>query len=143
MNRRLWKRILMLADFVEKVKEERFDYHSWAGYEWAGDPKLSCGTTACALGWATTIPFFRRLGLHLVNTEDLGPWPYVGRKKSGKALGELFGVNEYVYQALFIPDCPDGIDTWDGDPTAKEWAEHARGIVDRLRKGWKGEEVED
>lgn len=50
------------------VKDERFNLATWAGndtIEWGGLPDLSCGTTACAMGWATTIPEFRELGLIL------------------------------------------------------------------------------
>jgi hypothetical protein len=87
------------------------------------------------------MPYFRRLGLHLVDSKELGPWPYVGRKKSIKAMAEVFGVNEYVYNALFIPANPDGLDTWDDDdPTPQDWADHARHIVKLLKEGWEGEE---
>lgn len=59
------RRLLKLADFLDKLPPERFDYSSWVGDDWGGRQDLSCGTTACALGWATTMPEFRRLGLRL------------------------------------------------------------------------------
>lgn len=60
------RRLLKLADFLEKLSRKRFDYSCWVGEDWEGKQDLSCGTTACALGWATTIPSFRRVGLRLV-----------------------------------------------------------------------------
>lgn len=60
------ERLLELADFLQrKVPAKRFDYRHWVGYSWKGKQDLSCGTTACALGWAATMPKFRRLGLRL------------------------------------------------------------------------------
>lgn len=47
--------LLQLADFLEKLSPERFDYGVWVGETWKGDPDLSCGTTACAAGWACVI----------------------------------------------------------------------------------------
>jgi hypothetical protein len=50
------ERLLKLADFLDALPPERFNYGSWVGDDWKGMQDLSCGTTACALGWATTIP---------------------------------------------------------------------------------------
>ncbi len=65
MNKR---RLLKLAEFLEKVPRKRFDYASWVGDDWGGKQDLSCGTTACAMGWACTIPSFRKAGLKLKNS---------------------------------------------------------------------------
>lgn len=59
------QRLLLLADFLEKLPPEQFDYEVWVGSAWKGDPTLSCGTPACALGWATAMPEFQALGLRL------------------------------------------------------------------------------
>lgn len=59
------RRLLVLADFLEKLPPKRFDMGNWVGHDWQGAADLSCGTTACMLGWATTIHQFRRLGLRL------------------------------------------------------------------------------
>lgn len=48
------RRLLVLADFLEKLPPERFDFSRWVGEKWGGKPDLSCGTTACGMGWATT-----------------------------------------------------------------------------------------
>jgi len=62
MNKR---RLLKLAEFLEKLPRKRFNYRRWVGGDWGGAKDLSCGTNACALGWATTIPTLRRAGLRL------------------------------------------------------------------------------
>jgi hypothetical protein len=59
------RRLLKLASLLWKLPKRRFHYGDWVGSRWAGKPDLSCGTTACALGWATTIPEFAEMGLHL------------------------------------------------------------------------------
>jgi len=59
-------RLLRLARLLRTKKvQRRFDFRFWVGGNWKGAWDLSCGTTACALGWATTDPYFRRLGLRL------------------------------------------------------------------------------
>jgi hypothetical protein len=65
MNKR---RLLRLAAFLEELPPKRFDYSVWVGFDWKGAKDLSCGTTACALGWATTIPSF---GLRLQDHGDV------------------------------------------------------------------------
>lgn len=64
------ERLLKLADFLEKIPEDHFDMDNWVSVDsfvdeetyvieqkhLPGDPeKLSCGTTACAFGWATAL----------------------------------------------------------------------------------------
>lgn len=49
-------RLLRLAAFLDTLPPERFDYRTWVGRDWQGKADLSCGTTACALGWAMTLP---------------------------------------------------------------------------------------
>ena len=97
------RRLLKLAAFLDSLDEERFDYRYWIGNDWKGKPDLSCGTTACAVGWATTIPSFRRAGLRMGDDEPLllragrltlSSWP---------AVCEFFGVREHVAQYLFLP----------------------------------------
>jgi len=56
------------ADFLEDVPSGNFDMNSWKeGYNSLNINKMDgeCGTTACAGGWATVIPQFKRRGLHL------------------------------------------------------------------------------
>ncbi len=66
-------RMLYLAKFLRGLPPERFDYSSWVGDTWLKKQDLSCGTTACALGWAATIPEFRKsTGLRLVESFGRG-----------------------------------------------------------------------
>lgn len=65
------ERLLLLADKLDEVHAltpKQFNYNHWVGRDWQGKSDLSCGTQACALGWATTIPEFRALGLKLVGS---------------------------------------------------------------------------
>ena len=75
------KRLERLAIFLRALPRKRFDYNRWVGRDWKGSQDLSCGTKACALGWAATIPSFRREGLCLINN-------------SWKDYGELVGEAE-------------------------------------------------
>jgi len=143
------KRLLKLADVLRKLPEAKFDYGSWVGNNWKGKSDLSCGTTACALGWATTIPSLRRAGLRLgemkVNTTT--PFaPYmVGTSPSWSSAREagmeIFGLTEDEFEFLFIPGSCLNIDS-DGDDfkedymegpsddaTAKQVAKHIRNFV--------------
>lgn len=66
----------MLAKFLRKVPAERFDMSYWGKVE-NGDltgktlclKRNACGTSACALGWATQVPSFKKAGLKLVVTD--------------------------------------------------------------------------
>lgn len=93
------RRLLKLAAFLRTLPRERFDYTSWVGNGWEGAQDLSCGTTGCALGWAATMPAFRRLGLHL------GPdaAPRLGRKMPMESARLLFGLSGEEY-SLFVPE---------------------------------------
>lgn len=54
--------LIELANYLDTVPENRFNYATWTSNDWNKDPH-TCGTTACALGWATQIPSFKKLGL--------------------------------------------------------------------------------
>jgi hypothetical protein len=55
------RRLRKLAKCLDHVKPEQFRMSTW----WAGKPLPGCGTAACALGHACTIPEFYVLGLRL------------------------------------------------------------------------------
>lgn len=63
-------RLLRLADFLWALPPKRFYFNSWVGGAWGGLPDLSCGTTACGLGWATAMPEFQELGFCLSSGGD-------------------------------------------------------------------------
>ncbi len=61
MNKR---RLNTLKNFLmNKVNPDRFVMEEWAGEIKNGKP--ACGTSACALGWATAIPSFNKNGLRM------------------------------------------------------------------------------
>ena len=62
------RRLMVLAEFLRTVPRKRFNLESWVDDEYPPvlDPENpECGSTACAVGWATTIPEFQALGLYL------------------------------------------------------------------------------
>lgn len=48
-------KLTQLARFLITLPPERFLYSEWVGADWQGHQDLSCGTHACALGWAVTL----------------------------------------------------------------------------------------
>jgi hypothetical protein len=98
---------------------------SWVGNDevpWGGNADLSCGTSACACGIGTTIPEFRKAGLHLeMSGAETGKGVLVFSKDAGhkyysfSAAHEFFGVehlsttywlfsnNEYALSVSITP----------------------------------------
>lgn len=113
------RRLNVLARKLDTVPEVRFNYRRWVGSDWRGKPDLSCGTTACALGWATTIPEFVALGLRLgCDAEGEG---YVHME--GEAADFLFIPGEYL----------DGDLSPNGYATASDVADHIRSFIAKHR----------
>lgn len=116
---------------MDKLPRKRFNFGAWVGKDWRGAPDLSCGTTACAIGWATTIPFFRKLGLRLGRNRK----PMIGRISLRSTFDNpekflnLFGVDNNTFDTLFFPDF--GLED---DATPKQWAKHARKVVNELQE---------
>ena len=134
------ERLLKLADFLDKLPEQRFDYSRWVGASWQGDQSLSCGTTACALGWACTMPEFQELGLRLVKEPGHLAYPARGGDEGGvtstdRAAEHVFGLTGSETTFLFRPAaadlCPEEWGEAPGDTaSAKEVAEHIRRFVE-------------
>jgi hypothetical protein len=144
--------LLKIADLLERLPEEKFDYGSWVGEDWGGKPDLSCGMTACALGWATTIPEVAALGLRLEKRAcpwnpalELGMVAFGGAKTSEKfdpcesfrsatlAFDLTFAEAEYLFSPEEgPPDAPeydDLEDAPDASAPPAEVAEHIRAFV--------------
>jgi hypothetical protein len=150
MNKR---RLLRLATFLEKLPRKRFKYTHWVGDDWGGAADLNCGTTACALGWATTIPSLRRAGLRLVQDTDIqfSGCGYVTLARPTKgvraaiarddfpslaAAAHVFEITEEEAKLLFIPwSCllPEASSAPRYDATPKQVARHIRKFVERER----------
>lgn len=133
------RRLLKLAKFLEKLPEERFFYGLWVGDDWAGKPDLSCGTTACAMGWATAIPEFRELGLRMRRFKtDTGGFVALRGARfdeyeddffdlTAAAAERVFGLDYDETNCLFVPG--HNVDSLLSDATAKEVAAHIRKFV--------------
>lgn len=95
------RRLLVLAEFLEtKVPIEKFNLDTWASGELD-----ECGTTACACGWATTIPEFAAAGL------TLSPLTVFGRRglrfdghASYTAASKFFETDGVDAYKLFSPE---------------------------------------
>lgn len=122
------RRLLALARFLEKLPINRFSYNRWVGNDWRGKPDLSCGTTACAMGWATTMPRFRRLGLVM---NSLGV-PVLRDHWGLEAAEKLFALTPKQAEFMFIPSRSYRQELSPGiSATASEVAAHIRRFVAR------------
>lgn len=98
------RRLLALAAFLESLPPERFDYGTWADDRKKGS---LCGTTACALGWACSMPAFRRQGLRLVWYGVFGdayPSDTVTGESGTGAACRVFGLSDAEAAYLFLPE---------------------------------------
>lgn len=120
-------RLLALADFLLELPRRKFNFCYWVDVDtWRGSKKLNCGTTACALGWATTMPRFRRLGLYMARTGT----PALRRDPGLTALEVaqvIFGIS--FTEAAYI--CTPSTDGQNFDATPKSVAKHIRKFVAR------------
>jgi len=114
-----YERLLTLvADKLDVVSttmpEHRFNFSNWVGKDWLGKEDLSCGTSACAIGFATTIPELRDLGLRLFKTEtqwnhEIGILHPDGTSSKGaNHVAMLFGLDDEEFNYLFIPSDQQG-----------------------------------
>jgi hypothetical protein len=147
-------RLLKLANFLDNLPPERFRFNAWVGDGWECKPDLSCGTTACALGWATTIPEFAAAGLCLRRVADGSHrgWAYVSMrdlptredqsdaiKDPATAAHRIFDLTETEAWWLFIPlyeedrfceyDRVHGEHRPGAGATAKQVAAHIRDFI--------------
>lgn len=82
-----------LCDLLESLPRECFDYGRWA----SGADLNVCGTTACALGWATTIP---ECGLRI---SSWGIKRALANKYDEQAAAVAFGISVSDAATLFYP----------------------------------------
>ena len=120
------RRLLNLAAFLENLPKERFYFGTWAGTEekpFGGDGvHLSCGTTACALGWCATLPWARAAGMRLLRAgyqhcplgalagialqDELAadPLMYVGLTSARNASNVVLGLSAKEHECIFFFD---------------------------------------
>lgn len=132
--------LLQLARFLLELKPGRFNFKEWAGDDWEGKPDLSCGTTACAMGWATTLPSFRKLGLRLVRLSRTGivlvgrvGMRVDGHDSSIRHIADALNLSFDDAAKLFIPSNHGG-GHMPSDSTAAEVARHIERYVKRQDK---------
>jgi hypothetical protein len=123
------ERLLKLADFLETLPAERFRIRTWASPHFT---PTDCNTTACACGWATTIPEFADAGLKL--EKDCGELylTYNGYKRS-EAAARFFEISDYAAEYLFLPSEDDSEDRefLPGNASALDVATRIREVVER------------
>lgn len=101
------KRLLKLAAVLKTVPSKHFDMMAcWVagediesaqsfGAKGLGTPK-TCGTTACAMGWACTVPEFKRAGLKMQGFE-----PHFKNACGFTAAEKFFDISENDAAFLF------------------------------------------
>lgn len=104
--------LLALADFLDELPPQRFDYAQWVGEDWQGKPDLSCGTCACAMGWGPSVPALKAAGLRLSKVDgmpwihldgDLVPDDFDDYNTTLKTASRLFGITIDEASWLFTP----------------------------------------
>jgi hypothetical protein len=135
LNTKRLLKLIAYMDALPKSAEPHFNMRScWARHQGPHPMTgpltkksiMDCGTTACALGWAATIPEFRRAGLRMEWYEVYGS--YEARFDSDKA-AQFFGLDGNQFWSLFNDN------NMRTDTTPKNWAKRAR---EQLRE-WTGE----
>lgn len=132
------RRLLRLAKFLRRLAPRRFNFAQWIDRNsWKGKADLSCGTSACAVGWATTIPQFRRLGLRFRVRDTI--WgsrgdlvlirnKHVIENSVAAIVRRVFGP-EAVRSRLFWPD--ENPECLDDDASPREVAAMIERFVER------------
>lgn len=132
------RRLEKLIEFMEslpKSANEHFSMRAWFQHNGPDDEHgfdvgeveikakhlTMCGTSACALGWAATMPYFRRLGLKAVYGEWGSELRFDGALLSSDSTDPLFNLSSEESEALF----GSFVDV----ATPKQWAMCARKIV--------------
>lgn len=140
------RRLLKLVELLRALSPKKFYFGRWIGeqsknnylpptYTGETDPN-TCGTTACAAGWATTIPSIRKAGLRIHDGEIIfgrifGRAGSLG-SRGIRAAALAFQMTEDETGYLFLPNNePDGIcSPLDVDATAKQVARHIEKFVE-------------
>ena len=136
-----------LADLLDALPPDRFDYDRFVGCNWQGKDDLSCGTTACAFGWAATMPIMKLHGLRL-RAQPCGPCAYAPRfsfrssrwRHAYDVARVAFALNFDENKYLFVPGVHlSGMPRSPGMfASAQDVAAHIRNFLNC--KLWPGEE---
>lgn len=140
-------RLNTLIRYMEKLPasaNKHFYMGNWFGHQSEGHAHLKkgetvtrehlqhCGTQACALGWAATIPAFNKAGLEIRMDDERTGWPYLDGKKYTHNRGliaaqKFFDIAPAQASALF------GFDLFIRTP--KQWAKSARKEMKEWSRG--------
>ena len=131
LSKKAVRRLTKLADYMDSLPPEaRKHFHMSDWFKHDGLHPLrgkiltrrhmnDCGTTACALGWAATMPAFQKLGL----TYNLVGIPWQGfHEPIGRAM-KIFDIDDSVANDLFSADLSIFIHT------PKQWARYCRQVI--------------
>jgi len=129
------KRLLTLASYLETVPPKRYNHNDWATGKFCSTEKpleplhAECRTTACALGWAATIPAFKRAGLK-VAFDDLGGLVKYKHHQCEDAAMEFFKLGSDDAGNIFLPGDYHSTQR----VTPKMVSKRIRSVVKRLEK---------
>lgn len=129
------RRLTKLADFMEKLPRkswEHFHMASWFDHTGNHDHGFGrsitqkdlhqCGTTACALGWAATLPAFKKQGLSMDRRGNIR-WSSLSGSRTTHGMD--FFTPESQDRAL----CAHGILFGGTESTPKQWAAMCRRFI--------------
>lgn len=129
------ERLLLLCAYMESLPQEadehfsmrRFADHKNKGHKHVipAAPKqsdlLTCGTSACALGWGATMPELQKLGLHFILRE--WGWSVEGHEEVFPGLdGDIEDERGTRWGLLF--------EGFNNDETPRQWAARARELIE-------------
>lgn len=122
------ERLLRLAEFLDTIPAERFDLSSWVGD----------GTTACAMGWAATMPEFRELGLKIASQglRDVEGEPEDGHSSSAYAIISGYSSSDAII-SIFGPEAEEEVLFYPGGWGSGGGGEDSptpRGFANRIRR---------
>ena len=80
-----------------------------------------CGTSACALGWAATMPYFKRIGLKSTWTEWGSDISFRGIYLNSDDMHDFLALDSIQSEQIFGHDV--------NVSTPKQWAKHARKMM--------------
>lgn len=108
------KRLQVLVEFLRKLPKEKFNLRNWQYSNGWGicvsikslEDLKNCGTTACALGWASLIPEFKKAGL---DRNTSGCPSYKGEYGFGAAM-KFFAICYEDSKYLFIDESYNTLD---------------------------------
>lgn len=113
----------------------RFNLATWAGnpdHPWEGKPDLSCGTSACAVGLATTIPEFAAAGLKLEQLYEGGVGLVYMDAESGHTYNSFHAVQKFFDISASEANRLFSVGSYDSEEltTADEVADRIQSVLD-------------